>query len=79
MALCHLSGHATRIEIEPPRPTDRAAWILSAPPMRGGEYLSEDSLKGVWTHLDEWVRATVGTTTGGLPASCAPAPRAGIR
>ena len=25
MALCHLSGHATRIEIEPPRPTAREA------------------------------------------------------
>ena len=36
--------------------------------MRGGEYLSEDSLQGVWSHLDGWVRETVGATTGGLPA-----------
>ena len=36
--------------------------------MVGGEYLSEDSIGGVWSHLDEWVREAVGTTAGGLPA-----------
>ena len=67
-ALCHLPERETRIEVEPPAAADCAAWILAAPPMRGGEYLSEESLRGVWSHLDAWVRETVGSTTGGLPA-----------
>ena len=68
MALCHLPEQQTHIEIEPPSAADCAAWILAAPPMQGGEYLSEDSLRGVWTHLEEWVRETVEAMAGGLPA-----------
>ena len=67
-ALCHLPEHEGRIEVKPPTAADCAAWILSAPPMQGGEYLSEDSLQGVWSHLDAWVRETVRDTDGGLPA-----------
>ena len=67
-ALCHLPEQETRIEIEPPTAADCAAWILSAPPMHGGEYLAEDSLRGVWSDLDAWVRETVQATDGGLPA-----------
>ena len=67
-ALCQLPEQETRIEVEPPAAADCAAWILAAPPMRGGEYLSEDSLQGVWSHLDEWVRETAQATNGGLPA-----------
>ena len=67
-ALCHLSEQETRIEVDPPAPADCAAWILAAPPMHGGEYLSEDSLQGVWSHLGDWVREAVETTAGGLPA-----------
>ena len=67
-ALCHLPEQETRIEIEPPAAADCAAWILAAPPMHGGEYLSEDTLQAVWNHLDAWVGDTVRTTAGGLPA-----------
>ena len=67
-ALCHLPEHESRIEVEPPAAVDCAAWILSAPPMHGGEYLAEDSLQGVWSHLDAWVRETVQATAGGLAA-----------
>ena len=66
-ALCHLAEHETRIRVEAPAGADCAAWILAAPPMRGGEYLSEDSLHGVWRHLDAWVGETV-AAAGGLPA-----------
>ena len=66
-ALCHLAEHETRIEVEAPAGADCAAWILAAPPMRGGEYLSEDSLQGVWRHLDAWV-GEAASATGGLPA-----------
>ena len=67
-ALCHLPQHEPRIAVEPPAAADCAAWILSAPPMHGGEYLSEDSLQEVWSHLDAWVREAVQGTDGGLPA-----------
>ena len=67
-ALCHLPEQETRIGIEPPAAADCAAWVLAAPPMHGGEYLSEDTLQAVWNHLDAWVGDTVRTTAGGLPA-----------
>jgi len=67
-ALCHLPEQAKRIEVEPPSAADCAAWILAAPPMHGGEYLSHDTLQAVWSHLDAWVRETVQDTAGGLPA-----------
>ena len=66
-ALCHLAEHETHIRVEAPAGADRAAWILAAPPMRGGEYLSDDSLHGVWRHLDAWVAEAV-SATGALPA-----------
>jgi len=66
-ALCQLPEQDARIQVAAPPPADRAAWILSAPPMRGGEYLSEDSLHDVWRHLDAWVGEAV-AAAGGLPA-----------
>ena len=66
-ALCHVSEQEAVVRVEAPAAADCAAWILAAPPMRGGEYLSGDSLQGVWRHLDEWVRETV-ATSGGLPS-----------
>ena len=67
-ALCHLPDRDARVEVEPPASADCAALVLAAPPMRGGEYLAEDTLRVVWGHLDGWVRQTVGGTSGGLPA-----------
>ena len=66
-ALCQVPEPAERIAIEPPAPADCARWILAAPPMRGGEYLSEESLRGVWAHLDAWVGAAA-AAAGGLAA-----------
>ena len=66
-ALCQLPEQDVRIQVAAPAAADRAVWILSAPPMRGGEYLSEDSLHGVWRHLDAWVGEAV-AAAGGLPA-----------
>ena len=65
-ALCQLPAQEARIEVEPPAPADCARWILAAPPMRGGEYLSEETLRGVWAGVGAWVRETAGD--GGLAA-----------
>ena len=69
--LCHLP------ELEPARfqePTtappepDLLALIESAPPLGGGEYLSLDVLRGLWTQLDEHVRAQIAAHPQGASA-----------
>ena len=65
--LCHVPEDAGSFEVDPPTAADCARWILTAPPMPGGEYLSEETLQRIWQHLDGWVRETV-TRTGGLAA-----------
>ena len=65
--LCHVPEDAESFEVEPLTSADCAHWILTAPPMQGGEYLSEGTLQRIWERLDGWVRETV-TSTGGLAA-----------
>ena len=65
--LCHVPEDAESFEVEPLSSADCAHWILTAPPMPGGEYLSEGTLQRIWERLDGWVRETV-TSTGGLAA-----------
>ena len=63
--LCHIAEDAETFEVEAPSPADYANWVLTAPPMQGGEYLSAERLQHIWQSLDEWVHETV-TTAGGL-------------
>ena len=65
--LCHAPEEAERFEVEPPTPADCAHFILTAPPMQGGEYLGEDVLQRIWERLDEWVHEAV-AAAGGLAA-----------
>ena len=65
--LCHVPEDAARFEVEPLSSADCARWILTAPPMPGGEYLGEETLQRIWEDLDGWVREAV-TRTGGLAA-----------
>ena len=65
--LCHVPEDAESFEVEPLTSADCAHWILTAPPMQGGEYLSEGTLQRIWERLDGWVRETV-ASTGGLAA-----------
>ncbi len=57
-ALCH-----TPIEEDPKKntplepPQDLASWVLRTPPMRGSEYINEETLRGWWNDLDQHVRA----------------------
>ena len=66
-ALCHVPEDAESFEVEPLSSADCARWILTAPPMPGGEYLGEETLRRIWERLDDWVRETV-TRTDGLAA-----------
>ena len=65
--LCHVPEDAKSFEVEPLSSADCAHWILTAPPMQGGEYLSKGTLQRIWERLDGWVRETV-ASTGGLAA-----------
>ena len=65
--LCHVSEDAESFEVERLSNADCAHWILAAPPMHGGEYLSEETLQRIWERLDGWARRTV-ASTGGLAA-----------
>ena len=60
--LCHAperEGDAELPAIPPPPEQERAELALTAPPMRGLEYLNADVLGRWWTDLDEWVRRDV--------------------
>ena len=65
--LCHVPEDAKSFEVEPLSAADCARWILTAPPMHGGEYLCEEILQRIWERLEGWVRETV-SRTGGLAA-----------
>ena len=65
--LCHFPADTETFELGPPAAAQCAEWLLAAPPMQGGEYLSEERLQGIWASLDQWVHETVGGG-GGLAA-----------
>ncbi len=66
---CHLT-QATPEQpdpIEPLTATETLPLLLSAPPMRGAEYLSAAVLQDIWSILDTWVCLQI-RVTGGLDA-----------
>ena len=65
--LCHLPEDTETVEVETPSPADHAHWVLTAPPMVGGEYLSEETFELIWQRLHAWVVDTI-DKTGGLDA-----------
>ena len=59
-AICHLPETIdTSIDIPAPAPSALAECILTAPPMRGAEYLSTDCLLAIWKRLNEWAFAQI--------------------
>ena len=67
IGLCHLPADAEQVAVEPPGDALLATWVLNAPPMEGGEYLSAERLQRLWEQLDEWVREA-GAAAGGPAA-----------
>jgi non-specific serine/threonine protein kinase len=60
--LCHTAGLDQAQELAalpPPAEADLSALADTAPPMRGGEYLSADMLARLWRSLDELVRVEI--------------------
>ncbi|MFV1963792.1 MAG: DEAD/DEAH box helicase [Pirellulaceae bacterium] len=54
------------LERIPPPAEQLFGMLANAPPMRGGEYLTTDTLNSIWSDLDGWVRNEIGAGTGGL-------------
>lgn len=52
--------------IELPQLSELNEYFLSAPPMRGGEYLSPGTLLDIWLELDRWVRQDIASFKKGL-------------
>lgn len=52
--LCHLPQGTPPAAVEPPSDAERAQWVLTAPPMPGGEYLSGELLESIWKALLDW-------------------------
>lgn len=57
--LCHIPQSETEINISPPSSAEYTSWVVSAPPMSGGEYLNEQVLAGIWHSLDSWVHKAI--------------------
>jgi non-specific serine/threonine protein kinase len=58
--LCHLpEATHSAVSIPAPEPSMLAECILTAPPMRGAEYLSTDCLITIWQRLNEWASALI--------------------
>ena len=64
-ALCHVAPEAEVTAIDAPTPAQIDHWILTAPPLQGGEYLGAEMLLRVWAGLDAWVQETL-RADGGL-------------
>ncbi len=59
-AVCHLpEGTGADFDLPPPEPSRLSGWVLNAPPMRGGEYLSPAALENLWHRLSDWTREQV--------------------
>lgn len=65
--LCHVPEPAENLKQPLAAPLDELAEMaVTAPPMRGGEYLSTETLAGLWQQLDADVRNDIAAGPGGL-------------
>ena len=53
-ALCHLQAGTSCEELPTPDQNLLSDWILRAPPMEGGEYLSIERIASLWDELNKW-------------------------
>ncbi|MCE5231233.1 DEAD/DEAH box helicase [bacterium] len=65
--LCQLSDGMKIDQVSRPTDAECAEWVLTAPPMHGGEYLTAETLLAIWNGLVEWSEVAIGSA-GGLNA-----------
>ena len=59
-SLCHFNHEEEFTSIPCPGRDQLSSWVLQAPPMKGGEYLSITQLEGMWEKLNSWVASELG-------------------
>jgi non-specific serine/threonine protein kinase len=64
-ALCQVPPGAVDTTVPVPAAAELDDWMLSAPPLQGGEYLSAELLRGIWSGLNAWVQQAL-ERDGGL-------------
>ena len=52
--VCHLPPFKVDLKVETPTTAEVGHWLLSAPPMAGGEYLRDGTLLLLWEQLNQW-------------------------
>ena len=62
--LCHNPDSQKAISVAFPGDGEITTWLLTAPPMIGGEYLSVDMLRSIWDQLDQWVHQQIEISGG---------------
>ena len=65
--LCHIPENTVCFSVEEPAPDLLSSWVLKAPPMIGGEYLTLPMLRAVWKQLNLWVTQAA-ESIGGIHA-----------
>lgn len=65
-ARCHTSDGEYLTPVDPPEETSAEHFLMSAPPMKGAEYLSISVLQNLWRELDDWLRQEVEQNFDGL-------------
>ncbi|MDR3362911.1 MAG: DEAD/DEAH box helicase [Desulfovibrio sp.] len=55
---------ASSFALPPPSRSQLDAWLESAPPMQGGEYLSQQSLENIWSKLADWCAREIADSGG---------------
>lgn len=64
-ALCHVSPESEDTAVPVPTSAELDRYLLTAPPLPGGEYLTAENLCQIWNELDGWVQQTL-RADGGL-------------
>jgi non-specific serine/threonine protein kinase len=62
--LCHIPESTQDVRVPLPGEGEFSTWVLTAPPMTGGEYLSVQTLRDIWEAIDCWVQEAIGKTGG---------------
>lgn len=62
--LCHLPPEGENMSIDEPSIDRLYQWVIQAPPMQGGEYLTTEVLLSLWKDLEQWVFHTASKEGG---------------
>jgi len=62
--LCHVPEEMASWNVQEPTSDDYRNLVVTAPPMKGGEYLSVEMLQAIWSGMENWVRESAPAAGG---------------